>query len=176
MKKLHLGCGDIKLSGWINIDFNKSQATDLVDDISELSSFSQNSIDEIYACHVLEHFGLPENCEIKPFNLVLNRWFELLKPGGILYVAVPDLEAGLSGIINNKNNLSNTYDFLRNLFGGQNYKGNTHYCGFTKNYLSFYLKETGFSQIETFNSFSNDTSNFVLHGIAVSLNLKAIKP
>lgn len=176
MKKLHLGCGDINLPGWINIDFNKSSATDLVEDISELSSFEENSVDEIYACHVLEHFGLPENIEIKPFNLVLQRWFNLLKSNGILYISVPNLENGLMGIVQNSNNISVTYDFLRNLFGGQNYKGNTHYCGFTRPYLSYFLSSIGFKNIDTFEPFSNDTSRFVLHNIFVSLNIKAVKP
>jgi predicted SAM-dependent methyltransferase len=175
MKKIHLGCGDVKLSNWINIDFNQTKSTDLVEDVSTLPSFSEESVDEIYACHVLEHFGLPENFEIKPFNKVLKRWFDLLKPRGILYVSVPNLEAVLKGIVNSRNNISNSYDFLRSLFGGQNYKGNIHYCGFTEEYLSYHLKQTGFKNIEPFNSFSEDTSRFVLHGVKISLNLKAVK-
>lgn len=46
MKKLHLGCGNKYLDGWINIDINSDYA-DIKMDIKDLS-FDNNSIDEIY--------------------------------------------------------------------------------------------------------------------------------
>ena len=41
----------------------------------------------IYACHVLEYF---DRVEVKT---VLQEWYRVLKPGGVLRVAVPDFSA-----------------------------------------------------------------------------------
>jgi hypothetical protein len=173
--KLHLGCGDIKLDKWVNIDWTESPYTDLVDDVSNLNKFEENSVDEIYACHILEHFGLDHNIEQPHCVDVLTRWNKILKPNGILYVSVPNLLSLMRGLKDNYNNISNTYDILRCCFGGQDYKGNTHYCGFTEPYLKYLLERTGYCNISTFEPFVRDTSVFNLHGVNVSINLKAHK-
>lgn len=173
--KLHLGCGNLHLEGWVNIDWNASEYTDIVDDVSTLTTFQENTVDEIYACHVLEHFGLVSSVEQPRCIDVLKRWNSLLKPGGILYVSVPNILSILKGIDINVNNLNITYDFLRCCYGGQDYKGNTHYCGFTPLYLSSLLQQSNFSNISEFESFVNDTSKFAIANIPISLNLKAFK-
>ena len=55
--KLHLGCGDKYLEGFIHCDIRKYEHIDYVINLNDLSTFKDNSVDEIYACHVLEHFG-----------------------------------------------------------------------------------------------------------------------
>jgi SAM-dependent methyltransferase len=55
---------------------------DVVDNGETLASFSPCSQDFIVANHVIEHAHDPLG--------VLKRYFELLKPGGILYMCVPD--------------------------------------------------------------------------------------
>ena len=54
MIKLHLGCGKLKLPDFINIDIEHENA-DMKLDINNLSMFNNNTVDEIYNCHVLEH-------------------------------------------------------------------------------------------------------------------------
>ena len=54
--KLHLGCGNIFIPGFIHIDQNDFEHIDHVNNISDLSMFSEYSVDLIYACHVLEYF------------------------------------------------------------------------------------------------------------------------
>ena len=54
--KLHLGCGPKYLPGYIHIDIQKYPHIDKVLDISDLKDIEDDSIDEIYSCHVLEHF------------------------------------------------------------------------------------------------------------------------
>ena len=71
---------------FLNIDILKSDAVDIVDDIRNLKNFEERTIDTIYACHVLEHFSRKE------YFSVLERWYNLLKPGGVLRLSVPDLE------------------------------------------------------------------------------------
>ena len=85
--KLHLGCYDRKIHGFINIDIRGDVDPDVVDDVFKLKKFEKNSVDLIYACHVLEHADYVDS------ELAMKRWFEILKPGGKLRLAVPDMEA-----------------------------------------------------------------------------------
>ena len=58
--KLHLGCGNKRIEGFTNIDILESEAVDVVSDIVKLP-YSSGTIDLIYACNVLEHFGRNNN-------------------------------------------------------------------------------------------------------------------
>lgn len=85
--KLHLGCFDRKIHGFVNIDIRKDVCPDIVDDVFKLTSFKEDSVDLIYACHVLEHADYKQSMD------ALARWHKILKPGGVLRLAVPDMEA-----------------------------------------------------------------------------------
>ncbi len=85
--KLHLGCGHKKLPGFVNIDIDPSVKPDLIDDIFTLADMKEESADLIYACHVLEHIKFWD------VRQVLMRWNDILKPGGILRLSVPDMDA-----------------------------------------------------------------------------------
>ena len=81
--KLHLGCGKRNFgSGWIQFDRADFDHVDLHD--VTLLPFDSNSVDLIYASHMLEYF---DQYEVVP---VLKEWHRLLRPGGVLRVAVPD--------------------------------------------------------------------------------------
>lgn len=86
LKKVHLGCGDKYLPGYVHVDLDKLPHVDYVQDIRDLSMFEDNSLDEIYSCHAFEYFDRQEVPE------VLAEWKRALKPGGILRLAVPDFE------------------------------------------------------------------------------------
>ena len=85
--KLNLGCYNRKIHGFINIDIREDVQPDLIDDVFQLKKIKDNSVDLIYACHVLEH------ADYKESEIALKRWFTVLKPGGVLRLAVPDMEA-----------------------------------------------------------------------------------
>ncbi len=85
--KLHLGCGNKHIEGYVNIDIRPMEEVDKVDNIKYLRSFKENSVDVIYSASVLEHFIRWE------YKNALRRWYEILKPGGVLRVRVPDFEA-----------------------------------------------------------------------------------
>lgn len=77
--KLNLGCGDVKLHGFIGLDGKFG------DDITDLD-YEDNSVDEIYSSHTLEYFDQIEVVD------VLREWYRVLKKGGIIRLAVPDFE------------------------------------------------------------------------------------
>lgn len=86
MSRLHIGCGPIKLNGYINIDIESSHNPDMAGDILEMV-FEPNSIDVIYSCHMAEHLSFPEGA--MKFLRLCHQW---LKLNGILRLAVPSLE------------------------------------------------------------------------------------
>lgn len=85
--RLNLGCGRFPLrgGGWVNIDQEASVEPDLVADVLELP-YAPESVDEIYAGHLLEHFDWRDG------ERALAHWFSLLRPGGRIGVAVPDFD------------------------------------------------------------------------------------
>lgn len=75
--KLHIGCGVKNLPGWKHFDIrNVDSHIDYVGSADDLSQFADNSIDEIYACHLLEHFGRHH------VDDVLREWCRVLVRGG----------------------------------------------------------------------------------------------
>jgi hypothetical protein len=64
--KLHLGCGQVYLKGYVNIDYPSSEHTvqhksvaDRLTDISQLT-FPTSSVEEVRLHHVFEHFRRPQ--------------------------------------------------------------------------------------------------------------------
>ena len=109
MNKLHLGCGNKNIDGFINVDIRPLPQVDLVDNISELNNVENDSVDLIYACHVLEHFGRHE------YMLVLKRWYEVIKKGGTLRIAVPDF-GEVVNYYNKNQDMTNLMGFLYRTF------------------------------------------------------------
>ena len=90
--KLNLGCGYRKMHGFINVDARDNLSPDVVADVSKIDEKFKD-VDLIYACHVLEHFPLrPFTFQPITWGDVLSSWYRTLKPGGILRLAVPDIE------------------------------------------------------------------------------------
>jgi len=82
---LNLGCDKFKLGGFTNIDFNPEVTPDLVLDLNKLDmAFQENTVDFIYAGHVLEH--LPYNNSLG----LLKQCQKILKPFRMMLVVVPD--------------------------------------------------------------------------------------
>ncbi len=85
--KLHLGCGERYIKGYIHIDIDDLQHIDYKTSINDLSMIENESCDLIYASHVLEYF------DFEDANEVLLEWKSKLKKGGTLRISVPNLES-----------------------------------------------------------------------------------
>lgn len=84
---VNLGCGGRYHPLWINLDFRGDGIHVLPWDLREGLPFLDGSCDAIYSSHVLEHL------DRKTSQLFLGECRRVLKSGGILRLALPDLEA-----------------------------------------------------------------------------------
>jgi len=85
--KLHLGCGKRYICGFIHVDLDDLPHIDYKHDVRTLPVFTDNTADLIYACHIIEYFDRFEVID------VLREWYRVLKPSGVLRLAVPDFRA-----------------------------------------------------------------------------------
>lgn len=131
--KINLGCNDFKLRDFINIDVDPGVNPDVVADAMNLP-YEDNSVDEIYAGHLLEHFTLQED--------PLKEWHRVLKPGGRITVTVPDVETSLKLYKEGKLSLEWVNDVV---FGAQDRQEQNHHQVFNTDILKIqfgrYFKE-----------------------------------
>ena len=91
--KLHVGCGPHYIPGMFNIDLRPEVKTDYCGDMFDLcfpshpACIHRESASMIWSCHMLEHLSYPAG--VCAALRVFNDW---LKVGGLLRLAVPDLE------------------------------------------------------------------------------------
>ena len=138
--KLNLGCFDAKIEGFVNVDVRAEVNPDVIDDAFTLKTFEDNSVDLIYCCHMLEHG------DFKQAKQSLVRWRQVLKPGGTLRVAVPDMEAHFAHYFYHKD--------LRKLYsafwGSQRHSYDYHKIGWDFKTLREDLEEVGFSNVRRY--------------------------
>jgi SAM-dependent methyltransferase len=144
--RLHLGCGNVKIAGWCNVDVVPTRAADVVDDISTLRRFREASADEIYACHVLEHFS---HAEVVP---ILERWLAVLRPGGRVRISVPDLDAIIKIYVKHWDHFQTDGNapWIGLLYGGQIDPFDFHRTGFNECWLRHLLRVAGFVDIQRY--------------------------
>jgi predicted SAM-dependent methyltransferase len=90
VSRLNWGCGGDPRPGWINSDVKDDPGIDLVCDIRAGLPLENDSIDYAVSIHALP--------EVPYDNLVpvLEELRRVLKPGGVLRLALPDLDKGLA--------------------------------------------------------------------------------
>lgn len=86
MKLLNLGCGQKYHKDWINIDFISNSDNVIPHNLLEGIPLENESVNVVYHSHVLEHFSKTDGLKF------MNECFRVLKPNGIIRIAVPDLE------------------------------------------------------------------------------------
>ena len=169
--KLHLGCGHRHLDGWLNIDARTDVNADLVADITNLTSFEDGDAEIIYACHVFEHVPRPQIME------VLQAWRRILKPQGILRLAVPDF-AALCELYRKGVPMQRIIGPLQ---GRQNAAWNKHYMCYDWHLLCTYLTEAGFYGMKYWTPYLvhpagyDDYSFAEIDDVGISLNVEAIR-
>jgi len=138
--KLHIGCGKKFIPGYKHLDVIDFEHVDFVCDTRKLTMIEDESVSEIYACHILEHVERNEVVE------VLREWNRVLKVDGVLRVAVPDFESVVAEYQEKKD----LHCFQGLLYGGQTYDYNYHHVAFDFTVLRSFLMDAGFSCVERY--------------------------
>ena len=145
--RLHLGCGEIKLDGYVNIDYPPAQhtvqalgAADIHADILSLR-FPNESVDEIRLHHVFEHFDRPTA------HALLGRWHQWLKVGGELRIETPDLRASSRMLNSARYSYQDHQVVLRHVFGSHEAAWAVHWDGWYEDKYKRVLSHLGFEEL-----------------------------
>ena len=145
-KRLHLGCGETYLEGYVNIDFPPSEHTvqrisraDLYADIVTLR-YEPGSIDEIRLHHVFEHFD-----RVTALFLLVN-WYQWLEPGGKLVIETPDFQACSNHFVLTRSP-SKQFKLMRHLYGSNEAAWAVHQDGWSADKFKLVLSSLGFRDI-----------------------------
>ena len=183
MIKLHLGCDKRYIPGFIHVDLADFPHIDYHHDVRTLPMFDDNSADLIYACHVIEYFDRIEVLD------VLREWHRVLKPGGILRLAVPDF-AALCQVYQQHEDLSLIYGPLHGRWVVRTATGEKviyHRTVYDFEDLRSVLESVGFKNVhrydwrQTMHKDYDDYSQAYIphmdkeHGLLISLNVEAEK-
>jgi predicted SAM-dependent methyltransferase/glycosyltransferase involved in cell wall biosynthesis len=134
---LNLGCGDVLLPGYVNVDKYDSHAD--VDWDAIALPLERTSVDTIYSSHLIEHFDFHEG------QTVLREWQRVLKEGGILIIETPDLLASCRKFVaSNEQERINMYSHF---FSTPWLEGQIHKFLYTPSQMRRTLEQLGFKQI-----------------------------
>jgi len=156
--KMNLGAGDVPLPGYEPVDARAGKPAYPL-------ACPDNSAEEIYASHLLEHFGWRETLA------VLKDWVRALAPGGRLRIAVPDLDWVLDRLAAVRAGKEPDCPVESWLFGSQDYPENFHKACFTRAKLNNFMVAAGLENIGPWKSEIQDCA-----AEPVSLNLQGYKP
>lgn len=150
--KLNIGAGEHNPEGYTPIDLANGQDARRLD-------YPDNSVDEIRASHVLEHFGHREVCD------VLREWVRVLKPGGLMKLAVPNFEMVARDYLDGKQINIQGY-----AMGGQMDANDFHRTLFDRECLGELMTVCGLQDIAEWKSEIEDCAS-----LPISLNLCGTK-
>lgn len=135
--KLHLGCGNIYLNDFVNVDIDNPVA-DANYDAFKLP-YKNNSVSLILASHIIEHFKFQDHIPL------LTEWHRVLKPGSWLIIEAPNLEKGCEHFLEEKDDYKRLTTIFPQIFGRPDFSvGNIHLSGVWYSYLFSIMKTTRF--------------------------------
>jgi SAM-dependent methyltransferase len=161
--RLNIGGGGTEIPGFLNIDKKTGWDACPLRRSHERgeSYFADNSVDEIYCSHLIEHFGVAEA------ERALREWVRVLKPGGIIRLATVDLMKVAGALADgNPDNLP----ILGYLYGGQTDEYDFHKSGYNDYWLERLMRECGLGDIRPWTAEYDDGA-----ALDISLNLMGTK-
>lgn len=182
MIKVNLGCGWRNFGKeWIHIDGGDYAHLSKKYKTIELYEFADDSIDIIYASHLIAYFDRVE------FQSLLKQWYRKLKKGGVLRLATPDFETMMELYGTCKVKLE---DIVGPLYGKMQMGDEIIYHKTTYDCITLegVLKEAGFSNVQPYDWTKTDHAQFDDHsqaylapkgdkkkGTLISLNIECKK-
>lgn len=182
--KLQVGGGKRILDGYLNLDI--FPPADIIWDCRMGLPFLNNTFNHIFSEHFLEHLDFPTSAK-----LVISEFFRILRPGGELFISVPDARKALEAYNSDRGYFERLYsecysgrnpktvfygkiDYINYLFRDQpeSSKYTVHHWAYDFESLSNMLLRAGFKIVTETNiktGYCNPKREFY------SLYLKAIK-
>lgn len=151
--KLDLGAGAVSPEGFLAV--GRAHGTEVFP-----LAYPDNLADEIRASHVLEHFPHGQ------ISAVLKDWFRVLKPGGLMKIAVPDFGKVAEAYVAGANFNAQGY-----VMGGQVDGSDFHQAIFDRDALRSALSASGLVLLGEWTSEIDDCA-----ALPVSLNWSGRKP
>ena len=136
--RVNLGCGELPVSGYFNVDARTLPGVDIVANMLKLP-FAKGSLGEIMSAHLVEHFR-----ERQVRDQVLPYWKSLLKPDGMIRIICPDWADMLTRL---REGRMSYQDFRLVTFGGQDYVGDDHFNMYTTESMIQLLQEERFGEV-----------------------------
>lgn len=107
---LNIGCGKSYHPDWINCDINPVDSEVIWVDVGDKLPFKSSTFDVCYSSHVIEHL------EKNQVSIFLDECYRVLRPGGIIRLAVPNLESLVTEYLRvlnlvMQNNVKNSYEY-----------------------------------------------------------------
>lgn len=172
---VNLGCGAQSGPEYVNVDVVPAPHIHFVHDVKVLDMFSSESVDLLYASHIMEHIPRHE------LDAVIAEWHRVLKRGGILRISVPDFDNLLKIYHASSEDINS---ILAQLLG-QEPPYNNHYSIWNWKYIQCFFLERGFREVRRWDPQSaahysmHDRAERILTAgeisVPLSLNVEAIK-
>ncbi len=153
--KLDLGAGAVSPEDYVPV--GREHGTEIFP-----LAYEDASADIIRASHVLEHFGL------RQLKDVVTDWVRVLKPGGVLRIAVPDFTQVAAAYLEGSG-VGFRADQV--IMGGQQDENDFHKSLFDRDNLRALLAECGLVLLRPWKSELDDCANY-----SFSLNIEGTKP
>ncbi len=162
LARLHLGCGEVRLDGYVNVDYAPNKHTvqirsvaDMHADIRTMDLPSQ-TISEVRLHHVLEHFPRVEALAL------LMRWNGWLCQDGLLVVETPDFDRSIALLRSPWFSPARRNKVMRHIFGSQEASWAYHYDGWSESQFKRVLGSLGYGAVAFEMNSWKDTRNIVV--------------
>jgi predicted SAM-dependent methyltransferase len=103
IRKLHIGSHEKTLAGWLNTDLYPLNDNVLFMDASQVFPFASGTFDYVFHEHMIEHLDYKNGLHM------LSECLRVLKPGGTMRAAFPDLRVLVELYRDNKTEEQNKY-------------------------------------------------------------------
>ncbi len=90
IKKLQIGSNISNIDGWLATDLVPTTKNCIMLDATKRFPFNNNTFDYVYSEHMIEHISWEQG------QFMLKECFRILKPGGKIRIATPDMEKYLN--------------------------------------------------------------------------------